>query len=400
MTGELPSDGHFMALAVEEARRGLGRTAPNPPVGCVLVREGVVVARGWHRRAGSDHAEVDALRQLGAGAEGATAYVTLEPCNHTGRTGPCTEALIAAGVRRVVVGALDPNPVAGGGSSRLRAAGIEVVTGVGRPACEELIAPFARWVTTGLPWVLLKQAATLDGCIGEACRGRVTISGPEAHAHVHGLRDRLDAILVGVGTVLADDPRLTTRLPSRELLQAGPVGSHAAAPAHGATEQPPGVGRDPLRVVLDTHLRMPPGAAMLHSGSASATLVLTSADPDGPAARALRGAGAEVVSVGSGEGGVDLLEALRELGRRGVHSVLAEAGPTMAASLLRQRLVSRIAWFFAPLLLGDPAAPRLVGSLGTSLDAALRLGPLRATPVGADLLIEADVEDVRCSRGS
>lgn len=385
MTGDVPaqpssSDEQSMDLALGEARKGLGRTAPNPAVGCVIVSDGAVIARGWHRRAGADHAEVDALRQIGMRAPGATAYVTLEPCNHTGRTGPCTEALIAAGVRRVVVGALDPNPrVAGGGVERLRAAGVEVAVGVRQAACEEVIAPFARWATTGLPWVLLKQAATLDGYVGEASRVPRAVSGPESHARVHALRDRLDAILVGVGTVLADDPRLTTRL--------------AGEP-----------GRDPLRVVVDTNLRTPPGAAMLHSGSASGTLVLTAADPDGPAAAALRGAGAEVVPVEAGQGGVDLEQALRELGRRGVHSVLAEAGPTMAASLLRERLVSRIAWFFAPRLLGDPSAPRLLGSLGAvtggSLDRALPLGALQVTRVGDDVLIEANMEDVRCSRGS
>lgn len=361
-------DDPFMDMALAEARRGSGRTAPNPAVGCVLVRDGVVVARGWHRRAGEPHAEVEALRGVGMSAPGATAYVTLEPCNHTGRTGPCTEALIAAGVRRVVVGASDPNPhVAGGGMDRLRAAGVEVVSGVREAACREVIRGFARFVTTGLPWVLLKQAATLDGCVGERPRVRRAISGPESHARVHAWRDESDAIVVGVGTVLADDPLLTTRLPDRP-------------------------GRDPVRVVLDTSLRMPPGAAMLRSGSPSATLVLTAADPGSAPGVALRQAGAEVVQVPAGAGGLDLGAAFREIGRRGLQTVLVEAGPVLAAGLLRAGVVSRLAWFLAPLVLGDPAAPHLVGDLGAgTLDRAVHLGPLRATPSGADVLIEADV---------
>ena len=381
--GPDPGDEHLderlMDLALDEARRGVGRTSPNPAVGCLIVRDGAVVARGWHRRAGADHAEVDALRQLGMRADGATAYVTLEPCNHTGRTGPCAEALIAAGVRRVVIGATDPNPqVAGGGADRLRAAGVDVVVGVREGACRQVIAPFARWVTTGLPWLLLKQAATLDGYVGDGTGVPRAISGVASHARVHLMRDQADAILVGVGTVLADDPRLTTRL------------------------TPPAEGRDPVRVVLDSRLRMPAEAAMLRSGSPSATLVLTAADPATARGEALARAGAEVVRVGAGPDGVDLGAALRELGRRGLVSVLVEAGPTLAAALLRAGLVSRVSWFLAPLILGAKAAPRMVGDLAvSSLEGAQRLGPLAVSRSGEDVLIEADIaQEDPCSPGS
>ena len=353
-----------MAMAVEQARRGVGRTSPNPPVGCVLVRDGQVLATGYHHRAGEDHAEVDALRKLGFQAEGATAYVTLEPCNHTGRTGPCTEALIAAGVGRVVVGVRDPNPrVAGQGLERLRAAGLLVDDGVLGPECEALVRPFARWARDGLPYLTLKQAATLDGAIADATGVRRLVTGPAAHERVHQMRDVSDAILVGVGTVLADDPLLNVRLPRG--------------------------GRDPLRVVVDRALRTPPSARMLHSGSGAGTLLLTASDPDGERGRALRDAGAEVVAVPEGEGGVDLEAALREVAARGCVSVLCEAGPRLGAGLLRARLVDAVAWFYSPRILGDPSAPRLLGPLGVrDLDHALRLHDVRLTRLGEDFLVE------------
>ncbi len=311
-----------MRQAIALARRGLGRTSPNPPVGAVVVARGRIVGRGWHRRPGALHGEAAALRAAGRRARGATLYVTLEPCNHHGRTPPCTEAILAAGVRRVVFGARDPNPhVRGRGAARLRRAGVTVVGGVERAACEEVVAGFTSLVKRGRPLVTLKLAATLDGRIATRTGESRWISGPQARGLVHRWRDEMDAVMVGIGTVLADDPRLTCRRRG---------------------------GRDPLRVIIDSRLRIPLGALVLTKEAAPATL-LASVIAQGRKLSALRTRGATVLSLPGRGGRVSLRRLFDELGRRGIASVLLEGGATLAAAALREGLVDRVALFVTPL---------------------------------------------------
>jgi diaminohydroxyphosphoribosylaminopyrimidine deaminase/5-amino-6-(5-phosphoribosylamino)uracil reductase len=364
------ADQSAMRLALAEAARGLGRTAPNPAVGAVIVRDGEVLARGFHARAGTAHAEIVALDQLGArgagAAVGTTLYSTLEPCNHTGRTGPCTEAIIAAGVRRVVVGAIDPNPrVAGQGLARLRAAGLEVVDGVLAAECAALNTSYNHAIVHRRPYVVLKAATSLDGRIATRTGASQWITGPEARAEGHRLRDRLDAVLVGSGTVLADDPVLTARL-------------------DGA--------RDPRRVVLDGRLRTPPSARLVTTAREVPTLIFTRADAPAEARARLEAAGVEVVTVPDTDGRLELGAVLDALHARGVNGLLVEGGASVHGAFVDAGLVQRLVWFVAPLVLGGEAARPAVGGLGAGrLDEALRLGPLSVRTVGADLMIEAEV---------
>lgn len=358
----MSSDADYMRQALALARRGLGRTSPNPPVGAVVVAGGEIVGRGWHRRAGAAHGEAAALLAAGSRARGATLYVTLEPCNHHGRTGPCTEAILAAGVRRVVFGARDPNPrVRGGGAARLRRAGIEVIGGVERAACEELIAGFVSLVRRGRPLVTLKLAATLDGRIATRSGDSRWISGPAARRLVHEWRNEMDAVMVGIGTVLADDPQLTCRRRG---------------------------GRDPLRVIVDSRLRIPPTAVVLTKEAAPATVIAT-VKPSGRKLAALRARGATVLSLPGRGGRVSLRRLLSALGDRGIASVLLEGGATLAAAALRDGLVDRVALFLSPRLIGGDGTP-LLGPLGIRrLADAPRLRVLGSERVGDDLLVRA-----------
>ena len=356
-----------MKLALRQARKGLGRTSPNPPVGAVVVAGEQVIGEGFHPKAGEPHAEVFALDRAGAAARGATLYVTLEPCCHTGkRTPPCTERVLASGVTRVVIGALDPNPlVAGRGVEILRAAGLAVETGVRRRACERLIEGFTRHVLTGRPFVTLKFAASLDGRAFAKDGSSRWITGPEARRAVHKLRDRCDAIMVGIGTALADDPQLNTRIDG---------------------------GRDPVRVVIDARAQLPPTARML-TGSTAPTLVVVTADAPAARREALVKAGAEIFEA-PGEGGrVDLAEVLAELGRRGLCTVLAETGPRMSTALLAQGLVDKVVGFVAPKLIGGDGGNVVVRDLSRpSIGQALALARPRWRAVGADVMLQAYLE--------
>lgn len=358
-------DAGYMRLALELARRGLGRTRPNPPVGAVVVRGGKVVGSGWHRRAGTAHAEAIALAQAGAAARGATLYLTLEPCTHQGRMPPCAPQVIASGVKRVVVAVADPNPVVSRrGLAQLRKAGIEVTTGVEADAAQELIAGFTRHVTTGRPLVRVKIAASADGRVATRTGASRWITGVAARRLVHRWRNEMDAVMVGVDTVIADDPQLTCR-------RAG--------------------GRDPIRVVVDGGLRIPPRARLLHDGR-SPVWIATRARHDRARARRLERAGATVLAVASRNGHVDLGALLRELGARDVTSVLVEAGPRLAAGLIAGGHVDELCWFTAPLLIGGDGLP-MIGPLGVrSLQGAFPLADLRVERVGADLLHTARVE--------
>lgn len=320
------ADHEFMAQALRLAEKGLYTTSPNPRVGCVIVRDGVVVGAGWHARAGEPHAEIHALTQAGELARGATVYVTLEPCCHHGRTPPCAGALIEAGVSRVVVAMVDPNPqVEGEGLTQLQQAGIQTDIGLLDKEANELNIGFVFRMTCRRPWLRLKVAASLDGKTALNNGVSQWITGADARRDVHRLRARSCAMLTGIGTVLADDPMLNVREVE--------------------------TSRQPLRVVVDSHLRMPVTARMLTQG---ATLVVTTSNDQDKAER-LREAGAEVLVLPQLDGRVDLAAMLDALGKRGVNEIMVEAGRGLNGALVRQCLVDEFVIYLAPLLLGDRA---------------------------------------------
>jgi diaminohydroxyphosphoribosylaminopyrimidine deaminase / 5-amino-6-(5-phosphoribosylamino)uracil reductase len=326
-----------MDAALALARRGLGTTWPNPAVGCVLVKDRRVVGRGFTASGGRPHAETVALEHAGAAARGATAYVTLEPCSHWGQTSPCADALIAAGVTRVVVGARDPDPrVNGAGLERLWAAGIEVVEGVRAAEAAEVLAGFASRVVRGRPLVTLKLASTLDGRIATRTGESRWITGEEARREAHALRGRHDAVMVGVGTVVADDPDLTCRISG---FRTRPI----------------------VRVVVDGGLRTPVAARLVVTARAAPTWIITGPDAGPERVRWFREAGLEVLMVEAGSGGVDIGAASRALGSAGITRLLVEGGATLASSLLREGLVDRIAWFHAAAVMGGDGLPAVQG---------------------------------------
>ncbi|MCD6319210.1 MAG: bifunctional diaminohydroxyphosphoribosylaminopyrimidine deaminase/5-amino-6-(5-phosphoribosylamino)uracil reductase RibD, partial [Candidatus Desulfofervidaceae bacterium] len=301
--------------------------------------EGKIVGEGYHRRAGLPHAEIEAIRAAGEKTKGADLYVTLEPCNHHGRTPPCTEAILKAGIKRVFVGMRDPNPrVKGGGVEYLRSKGVEVETGILERECQRLNEIFIKYITTGLPFVSLKLAATLDGKIALANGKAQWITNEKSRRFVHRLRNTHDAILVGIGTVLKDNPSLTTRLPNKK-------------------------GKDPVRIILDTHLRIPLEAKVLHLNSQAPTWIVTSMQAPPEKIEALKGLGAEVIIVNLENGCLSLMELLKVLGEKKITSLLVEGGAQVAASFLRQRLVDKVYFFYAPKLFGVPHLPML-GELG------------------------------------
>ena len=333
-------DAHYMARALELARKGLYSTHPNPRVGCVIVRDGEVVGEGWHLRAGEPHAEVHALRAAGERARGATAYVTLEPCSHHGRTPPCADALIRAGVARVVAAMGDPNPqVDGGGLQRLREAGIEVASGVLESEARELNAGFVKRMQTGLPLVRVKLAMSLDGRTAMASGESQWITGPAARAEVQRLRARSSVVLSGADTVLQDEARLSVRPDELGL---------------DDEQRALAAGRAPLRVLIDGRLRVPADAPFFQAGAA-----LVACCAEGDAAGVLRGRGHEVLVLPGGDGHVDLPALLRLLGERGANELLVEAGPRLAGAFARAGLVDEYQIFVAPKLLGSDARPLL-----------------------------------------
>jgi diaminohydroxyphosphoribosylaminopyrimidine deaminase/5-amino-6-(5-phosphoribosylamino)uracil reductase len=325
-------DEHWMARAQELARRGVGLTHPNPAVGAVVVKSGRVVGEGFHVYDRRDHAEIVALRQAGKRAKGATLYVTLEPCRHFGRTGPCTTAILTAGIKRVVGAMRDPHSVvAGQGFQQLRRSGVKVAVGVGEAAAQSLNEPFTRWIVTKRPFVTLKAALTLDGQISQRAASVTWITSAASRKEVQRMRHDADAILTGIGTVLADDPRLNDRsgLPRRRKL---------------------------LRVVLDSQLRTPLNSELVES--AQNDLVIFTAGPaDSRKARALTRAGAEVVRVHARRGHIDLQAVLRELGRREILSLMIEAGAEINGAMLEAGLVDKMVLFYAPKIMGVGGVP-------------------------------------------
>jgi diaminohydroxyphosphoribosylaminopyrimidine deaminase/5-amino-6-(5-phosphoribosylamino)uracil reductase len=362
----------MMEEALALAQQAAGRTSPNPMVGAVIVAGGQVVGRGFHPRAGEPHAEVLALRDAGERARGATMYVTLEPCSHTGRTGPCADALIAAGIGRVVAAMVDPDPqVNGKGIARLRAAGVQVDVGALEARARRVNEFFIKHRRTGLPFVTLKWAMTLDGKTAAARGQRTAVTGEAAQRYAHALRNVYDAILVGVGTVLADDPQLTCRLPA------------------DAVPDP----RNPLRVVVDSRLRTPPAARVVTGVAEARTLIVSTREAPADRVGAMRRAGVEIIVQDHTQGPVDLRLLMEELGRRGVLSVLVEGGGTVNAAILEAGIADKVIALVAPRLLGGADAPTPVDGMGlVDGRGSLRLRDLQLQRLGDDIVIEGYLE--------
>ncbi|WP_371369220.1 Riboflavin biosynthesis protein RibD [Sporomusa rhizae] len=355
-------DEYYMRQALTIAQYASGRTSPNPLVGAVIVKNGRIVGQGWHRKAGTPHAEIHALAQAGDLAKDATVYVTLEPCSHHGRTGPCADALIAAGVKKVVVAMTDPNPlVAGNGLTRLKEAGIEVVTGLLAAEAAKLNEVFIKWISTGMPFGVLKTAMSLDGKIAAYTGHSKWITGSPARQFVHKLRDTYDGILVGIGTVLADDPELTTRLP------------------HG--------GNNPTRIIVDSMARTPLTAKVITDGRAP-TIIAASCAAPAERVEALRSRGAEVLLLEKTPSGVDLRQLFKLLGEKRITSVFVEGGAAINASLLDANLIDKVYWLIAPKIIGGKTAPSPIGGTGaTTADQAILLEDITTHSIDADVLI-------------
>ncbi len=349
------TDRHYMSMALDLAEKGRGRVSPNPMVGAVVVNNGRVAGTGWHKKAGEEHAEILALREAGDAARGATLYVTLEPCCHHGKTPPCTETIVKTGVSRVVAAMMDENPaVCGNGCTELTRSGIEIVVGVMEARARRLNESFLKWIRTGIPFVTLKLAVTLDGRIADAAGGSKWITGPEARKRVHEMRAESDAVMVGVGTVMADDPELTVR----------------DAP-----------GKDPLRVVVDSLLRTPIDARVLADGDA---LIVTTGEGGKALPALFENIGVGLMHLPSQERRVPLGKMLEELGKRDITSILCEGGATLATELLRLHLVDKVVFVTAPKILGGGLPS--VGDIGIAgIERALVLRDCAIDIVGDDV---------------
>ncbi len=354
-----------MTMAIELAEQGRGWTSPNPMVGAVVVKDGKVVGKGFHQAAGGPHGEINALNDAGEKATGATLYVTLEPCNHAGRTPPCTQAILRSGIKRVVAGMKDPNPqVTGGGLAFLKSQGLDVAAGICEDECRRLNEIFIKYVTTSLPFVILKCAATLDGRIATRTGDSKWITNPYSRQFVHKLRHSVDGVMVGIGTVLKDDPQLTTRLEGRK-------------------------GSDPIRIVLDTHLSIPPNARLLHLASDSDTLIVTGSSPPAEKKRMLERPGVRFLALDDGKGQIDLTALVRELGRMGITSLLIEGGSRVNGSAFRAGIVDKIYIFYAPKIYGgDDGVPICVGPGLELMEQSMQLKDVSVHRFEDDVMIE------------
>lgn len=354
----------YMKRALELAERGRGRTSPNPVVGAVIVRDGVIIGEGWHQKCGENHAEINAFEDAGRrGVEvrGADMYVTLEPCSHYGRTPPCAKAIIERGIRRVYIGILDPNPkVAGRGVRMMESAGVHVESGILEEECRRINEVFLKYITTKTPFVVMKTAMTLDGKIAAFTGDSRWVTGEESRRVVQKMRNHLTGIMVGIGTVLADDPRLTCRLEG---------------------------GRDPVRIIADTHLRIPLDAKVLKDGNC---VIAASEDCDPKKRREL---GDRVLITKKAGNSLDLTDLMKKLGEREIDSILLEGGGTLNEAALRQGIVDRIVSFIAPKIIGgrDAKTPVEGQGIGT-MSQAIRLKNLRIQKTGEDLMIQAEPE--------
>ena len=368
------NDTTFMGLALQEAKKGMGYTSPNPLVGAVVVKNDQIIGRGYHKQHGTPHAEVNALADCadqGHDPTGATMYVTLEPCAHTGKTPPCTLAVIQAGIKRVVIASRDPNPQASGGAAVLQAMGIDVSVGVLEQEALALNEIFFHYITTGRPFVLQKYAMTLDGKIATHTRASKYITSGESLARVHLDRLKHSAIMVGVGTVIADDPSLTCRLP----------------------DDSPYIARNPIRIVCDTHLRTPLDSQVIRTARETPTLIAT-CNTDAGVAKPFLDAGAHLVHVPpiivKETNTLDLCALMETLGKRGIDSILLEGGAALHWSALHSGIVNKINAYIAPKVFGGEQAKGPVGGLGVETpDSAFLFDNVRYIPLGQDLLVEA-----------
>lgn len=358
-------DNHYMRLAIAEARKGEGRTTPNPCVGTVIVKKNVIVGTGFHQKAGTPHAEIHALRAAGEAAAGATLYVTLEPCNHTGQTPPCTQAIVASNISRVVVGMRDPNPlVDGSGIHFLKSNGIKVDDGVLQQECEKLNQAFIKYITKRQPLIALKAGVSLDGKLSYAKETPGWITGPESKIEAHRLRDRYDAILVGRKTVTADNPALTTRLPD-------------------------GQGRDPVRIILDTSLTLPPSAKVFNLQSDAPTMVFCRQDVDKKAIKELEARGVIVKRVKlTEEGRLDLHKVVTAIAECKLLSVLVEGGSRVHSAFLQRGLADKVYFFYAPLFAGSQGESLTTDLVASSRQDAISLQETTCTRLGDDLLVK------------
>jgi diaminohydroxyphosphoribosylaminopyrimidine deaminase/5-amino-6-(5-phosphoribosylamino)uracil reductase len=363
------TDTKYMKRALSLARKGIGTTSPNPAVGCVIVKNGMIIGEGWHKRAGGHHAEIHALEMAGTRARGADVYVTLEPCSHTGRTPPCSEALIRAGVKRVVAGMLDPNPlVSGGGLAALEQAGIETACGIREDDCRAINLPFIKHVTTGIPYVTYKCAMTLDGNIATITGESRWISCEESRKYVHRMRSQMDAVMVGVDTIITDNPHLTVR--------------HVR-------------GKDPLRVIVDTRLRTPESVNVLNGPLSSNTIIATTESDPGVHLPYLK-QGATILVCDGHDGRVSMKDLLQKLGAMGVQSILLEGGSRLAGNMLQLGVIDELVFFVAPKIIGSNGfAPFTLQGI-TSMAQAIKLNFTDVCRIGTDIVVTARPEHV-CS---
>lgn len=356
-------DEHYMRLALKEARKGLGRTSPNPCVGAVIVKEGRVISKGYHKKAGTPHAEVHAIRNALESVAGATIYVTLEPCNHTGKTPPCSRAIVDAGLVRVVVGMKDPNPlVNGSGIEFLQSNSVEVTSGVLEGECEAINYPFIKYITQGLPWVIMKAGVSLDGRLNYQRGKSGWITGEQSARAVHELRNSVDAIMVGRRTVEIDNPSLTTRLSRTKT-------------------------RDPIRVILDSRLSSPLNSKVFHFDSQVPTWVFCAEDASKERMAQFLAAGVKLFTIENNESGLNLHQILRILARDGVCSLLVEGGARLHGALLRERLVDYAKLFYAPVFAGDSGVSLIADHPVEDRNSAPRLDSVTHKRLGDDILI-------------
>lgn len=367
------TDESYMKLALQLARKGEGHVSPNPLVGAVIVKDGAVIGQGWHQVCGGLHAERNALASCNKDPFGATLYVTLEPCCHFGKTPPCTDAIMERGIRRVVAGSDDPNPlVSGKGFEILRSHGIEVKTHVLKEECDALNQVFFHYIKTKTPYVIMKYAMTMDGKIAAYTGQSRWITGDEARQNVHRDRNRYTAIMVGIGTVLKDDPLLTCRIPG---------------------------GRDPIRMICDTHLRTPLMAKLVTSAHQTPTLIAT-CEEDPARHKPYETAGCRIITVSKGEDGhLDLPQLMKILGEEGIDSILLEGGSQLNWAALKSGIVRKVQAYIAPKLLGGDTARSPIGGLGVPCpDQGFHLSPPKIQTFGDDILLESEV--LSCSQES
>ncbi len=364
-------DVHFMRLALKEARRGLGRTSPNPCVGAVIVKNQKVIAKGYHKKAGTPHAEINAIRQATDVVAGATMYVTLEPCNHTGKTPPCSRAIVDCGISRVVVGMRDPNPLVNGtGIAFLENRGVAVTCGVLEQECEEINVAFIKHITTGLPWVIMKAGVSLDGRLNYQQGKSGWITGYESLIEAHKLRDRVDAILVGRRTIAIDNPSLTTRLPKRRT-------------------------KDPVRIILDSQLSTSLDAKVYHLNSVAQTWVFHSEDVAPLKIADFQAQGIRLFSTKEDNGGLNLHEIFKILGREGICSVMVEGGSKLHGAIMRAKLFDYAYLFYSPLFAGDKGVCLTQGLYVSDRQNAPKLVSIKHKRCGDDMFISGRISYVK-----